>query len=186
MGIWIILISPSFYLTDSMWPGDAISRDKLWSSLVGEMFYRLFSANLSPKPKPAIELDPGINFGDIGGIKMSFPKRWLFFSLLRPDIFTILMNILRINIYTVKHFWNAVHIIIKIPFSHWLRKICLWYRGLSLWQPAVPPIDVGSSYWQLLPVLVFIPCEYTCWVFDENTCINILSHWPCDQLVDIF
>ena len=28
--------------------------------------------------------------------------------------------------------------------------IHLWYLGLSLWQPAMPPLVVGSSQWQLL------------------------------------
>ena len=42
----------------------------------------------------------------------------------------------------------------------------------------------GSSYWQHLPVLVFIPYEYTCWDFDENTRIDILTHCPSDQMVD--
>ena len=38
----------------------------------------------------------------------------------------------------------------------------LWYRGLSLWQPVVPPLVVGSLQWQLLSVqcLVYIPCKY--------------------------
>ena len=44
-------------------------------------------------------------------------------------------------------------------------------RGLSLWQPAVPPVDAGPSHWQLLPVLVSIP-------HDEYTRIAILAHWP--------
>ena len=36
----------------------------------------------------------------------------------------------------------------------------LYHRGLSLWRPAVPPVDAGSSHWQFLSVLVFIPYEY--------------------------
>ena len=61
-----------------------------------------------------------------------------------------------------------------------LWRLCcrLWHRGLSLWQPAVPPVDAGSSHWQHLPVLVSMPHEYTCWVFDEYTRINILTHGP--------
>ena len=62
----------------------------------------------------------------------------------------------------------------------------LWHRGLSSWQPAGPQVDTRSSHWQLLPVLVSIPHEYTSWVFDEYTRIDILTHWPWDQMADIF
>ena len=62
----------------------------------------------------------------------------------------------------------------------------LWHRGLSLWQPVVPPVDAGSSHWQLLPVVMYVSHEYTCWVFDECTHIDILTPWPRDQMADIF
>ena len=61
----------------------------------------------------------------------------------------------------------------------------LWHRGLSLWQPAVPPVDAGSSHWQLLSVLMPISHNYTCWVFDQYTRIDILAHWPLDQMAGI-
>ena len=38
----------------------------------------------------------------------------------------------------------------------------LWHCGLSLWRPVVPLADAGSSHWQLLTVLEFIPYEYQC------------------------
>ena len=62
----------------------------------------------------------------------------------------------------------------------------LWHRGLSLWQPAVPRVDAGSSHWQHFSVLMSLPHEYTCWVFDEYTRIDILTHWPWGQMADIF
>ena len=62
----------------------------------------------------------------------------------------------------------------------------LWHRGLSLWKPAVPLLDAGSSHWQLLPVQMPVSHKYTCWVFDKYTRIDISAHWPWDQMADIF
>ena len=62
----------------------------------------------------------------------------------------------------------------------------LWHRGLSFCKPAVPPVDAGSSHWQLLPVLMSVSHKYTCGFFDEYTRIDILTHWPWDQTTDIF
>ena len=45
----------------------------------------------------------------------------------------------------------------------------LWHRGLSLWQPAVPSVDAGSSHWQHLSVLVFTPYEYI---------LHAMRSWP--------
>ena len=47
-------------------------------------------------------------------------------------------------------------------------------------------VDAGSSHWQLLPVLMLVSHKYTCWVFDKYTRIDILAHWPWDQMADIF
>ena len=47
-------------------------------------------------------------------------------------------------------------------------------------------VDVGSSHWQLLPVLMLVSHKYRCWVFDKYTRIDILAHWPWDQTADIF
>ena len=47
-------------------------------------------------------------------------------------------------------------------------------------------IHAGLSHWQLLPVLMSVSHEYRCWVFDEYTRIDILTHWPWGQMADIF
>ena len=61
----------------------------------------------------------------------------------------------------------------------------LWRRGLYLWQPAVPPVNVGSSHWQHLSVLVFIPYEYWSSLFRLMLLRNNV-HWGrgcrCDDL----
>ena len=63
----------------------------------------------------------------------------------------------------------------------------LWCRWLSLWQPAVPPVDAGSSHWQHLSVLVFI---YTLRILIVLISINATPrdvHWGwgcwCDDYV---
>ena len=50
--------------------------------------------------------------------------------------------------------------ILGTGLSVWWPWCRLWCRWLSLWLPAVPPVDAGSSHWQHLSVLVFIPYEY--------------------------
>ena len=103
--------------------------------------------------------------------------------------------------------WQHLSVLVLIPYEywsslfrlmllrnkvHWGRAVgvttcCrLWHRGLSLWQPAVPPVYTGSSRWQLLPVLMPVSHKHTCWVFDKYTRIDILAHWPWDQMADIF
>ena len=102
--------------------------------------------------------------------------------------------------------WQHLSVLVLIPYEywsslfrlmllrnnvHWGRAVgvttCrLWYCGLSLWQPAVPPVDVGSSHWQFLPVLMPVSHKFTCWVFDKYTRIDILAHWPWDKMADIF
>ena len=103
--------------------------------------------------------------------------------------------------------WQQLSVLVFIIYEYWLSlfrlmlllnmhagtglsvwRLCrrLWHRGLHLWQAEVPLVDAGSSHWQLLPVLVSIPYEYTCWLFDEYTRIDILTHWPWDQMADIF
>ena len=64
----------------------------------------------------------------------------------------------------------------------------LWRHGLYLWQPAVPPVDVGSSHWQHLCVLVFIPYEYWSSLFRLMLLRNNV-HWgqgcQCDDLLSL-
>ena len=98
----------------------------------------------------------------------------------------------------------------RVSYEYWsslfrlmlLRNNVHWGRGcrcddlLSLVAPRVVfvtacgatgrLVDAGSSQWQLLPVLMLVSHKYTCWVFDKYTRIDILAHWPWDQMADIF
>ena len=64
----------------------------------------------------------------------------------------------------------------------------LWRRGLYLWQPAVPPVDVGWSHWQHPSVLVFILYEYWSSLFRLMLLRNNV-HWGrgcrCDDLLSL-
>ena len=74
--------------------------------------------------------------------------------------------------------------------SVWRLCCRLWHRGLSLWRPAVPPVDAESSHWQLLTVLVFIPYEYICYQIVARAdmfmsfmfCFTIINDWVVDLL----
>ena len=72
--------------------------------------------------------------------------------------------------------------------SVWRLCRCLWRRGLYLWQPAVPPVDVGSLHLQHLSVFVFIPCEYWSSLFRLMLLRNNV-HWGrgcrCDDLLSL-
>ena len=74
--------------------------------------------------------------------------------------------------------------------SVWRLCCRLWHCGLSLWQPAVPPVYAESSHWQLLSVLVFIPYEYICpqivaradMFMSFMFCFTIINDWLVDLL----
>ena len=64
--------------------------------------------------------------------------------------------------------------------SVWRPCCRLWCHWLSLWQPAVPPVDAGSSHWQHLSVLMFIPYEYwSSFVSINATPIYVHWGWGC-------
>ena len=56
---------------------------------------------------------------------------------------------------------------LRAGLSVWRLCCRLWHRGLSLWQPGVPPVDVGSSHWQHLSFLVLY-----------LTNIHAIRSWP--------
>ena len=72
----------------------------------------------------------------------------------------------------------------------WVWRLCcrLWHRGLSLWRPVGPPVVAGSSHWQLLSVLVFIPFEHICHQIVARAdmfmsfmfCFTIIIDWLVD------
>ena len=74
--------------------------------------------------------------------------------------------------------------------SVWRLCCHLWQCGLSVWPPAVPPVDAESSHWQLLSVLVFIPYEYICHQIVARAdmfmslmfCFTIINDWVVDLL----
>ena len=72
-------------------------------------------------------------------------------STVRADMFmSVMCCIIMINANPLSSYTGG-----REP-SVWQLCRLLWYRGLSLWQPAVPQLVVGSSQWQLLSVTVQI------------------------------
>ena len=92
-------------------------------------------------------------------------------ALLCSSVYTLRILIVLISI-------NSTHIHVHWGLGLAVWRLCrrLWRRGLYLWQPAVPPVDVGSSHWQHLSVLVLIPYEYLSSLFRLMLLRNNV-HW---------